>query len=212
MMGRDLLAIPTDDTRSLDFGHGSFAWGFFGRVYGPDVASYAAFLDFLWFEFGYDDPSGSTVSFSNVSKFPKGTGTATLNLRTTVPLHVGVSIAANKVGIQVPNLWFEIFGGANLDQWKSQFALTEAGAPAGAATSAARSYWLVDPAVGIGVKYALGNGFAIGLNSTWAFAEARSVMAQSPNFPSESYTLTSGRQTTTAVKFTLSKVFGGPVK
>ncbi len=165
----------------------------------------------LYVEAGLTDPGQASASFSGLSAIPMGTGTSTLKETWSIPLQLGLRVPARYLGINSPALEFLVHGGVDFDRWKAGFNLTEAGAPGGPGTSASKTWWSADPAVGVGARYHLSRNWFVGVDSTWAFAHSQSISAPSANFaPLQSYTLATGSHTMTTVLFELGYTFGGP--
>ena len=77
---------------------------------------------------------------------------------------------------------------------------------------ASSSWTTIDPAAGFGVKYRAGTlagrPLTIGTTVTFDWAKSQVVRAQSPNFGSESYTLTTGSQVDTSIMFSATVGLG----
>jgi hypothetical protein len=127
----------------------------------------------------------------------------------TAPLLGGISVPAWWLGLGLPGLSFEIMGGVDFNRRNAVISLGEPGAGAGAPPVIATKSWTsADPAFGIGFDYSLGRvgGFPVSFGTTAIFdwSSAQTLHAQSPNFPSQSYTLNTGRQQDTLVLFSLN--------
>lgn len=235
MSGTDITAVPPTTTQSQSLNHTTAAggaaidfdasdivasWANYQQCaqnVGPTACARAAQTDLfdpiesLYIELGLTDPGQASASFSGLSAIPLGTGTSTLKETWSIPLQLGYRLPARYLGINSPALEFLVHGGVDFDRWKAGFNLTEAGAPGGPGTSASKTWWSADPAVGVGARYHLSRNWFVGVDSTWAFARSQSISAPSANFaPLQSYTLATGRHTMTTVLFELGYTFGGP--
>jgi hypothetical protein len=153
------------------------------------------------------DAPSDPVSFPGT--FPLGTGFVTDPPTWTVPLLGGVSIPGSWIGLGFLGLSIELLGGVNFNHRNASINLTEPGAgPAGLPISASKSWTSADPAFGIGFQYRLGRfaGMPLKFGTTAIFdwTSSQTLRAQSPNFPSQSYTLNTGSQRDTLVLFSLS--------
>jgi len=144
-----------------------------------------------------------TASFQNLGG-TKANGTAAISHSFTVPVMVGLSVPATSVGLNMPRLTAEIFGGAQITRRKASLSLTEALAPGGPATSASTSWTSVDPAVGAALMYQVGNIGAhpvtVGPSVTVAWTRSHDLKVRSANFPAfELYTLSTGKRAEASV-------------
>ena len=155
------------------------------------------------------DPGRATASFSGLNAGPAGTGTSFLKETWSIPIALGYRTPARTFGINVPGLSFDVHGGFDFDRFQAGFNLTEPGAGPGApATSATKTWWQADPAVGVGARYQLSGGWFAGVDLNWAFARSQNVSAPSANFaPFQSYNLATGSHTLTTVMLNLGKSF-----
>lgn len=137
------------------------------------------------------DPD-SSISYSGV--LSTASGTATSRQPWTVPLLLGVSVPVSSFGIPVKHLDLEVFGGAQIKHKELSFGLVETGFGPPAAVSASGAWTNIDPAIGVGTKYAFGSlyGHQVSFTSALIFDWGRkdSVTAQSPTFPTVTYTET----------------------
>jgi hypothetical protein len=163
----------------------------------------------LFLTLGALDPGRATASFAGLNAGPAGTGTSFLKETWSIPIALGYRTPARTFGINVPGLSFDVHGGVDFDRFQAGFNLTEPGAGPGApGTSATKSWWQADPAVGVGARYQLAGGWFTGVDSTWAFARSQNVSAPSANFaPFQSYNLSTGSHTLTTVMLNLGKSF-----
>lgn len=97
-----------------------------------------------------------TASFQNLGG-TLANGTLTSSRSLTIPVMGGLSVPASRLGLNMPGLTAEIFGGVQVSRRKASLALTEALAPAGPGTSGSSSWTSVDPAVGAALMYYVGN-------------------------------------------------------
>jgi hypothetical protein len=85
-------------------------------------------------------------------------GTGTVRENVTVPLYGGVTVPAKNFGVPVRDLSFEAFGGADIKNERTAFAVDEA---TGGYASGSKSYWEANPALGAGIQYRLGTVYGI---------------------------------------------------
>jgi hypothetical protein len=227
MSGTDIGGAPPTVTQSQSLDHTTVAGGATVEItpaaitnacttisgYAPDDDSIwsnqALQLCSLFLSIGAIDPGRATASFAGLNAIPAGTGTSFLKETWSIPIALGYRTPARTFGINVPGLSFDVHGGVDFDRFQAGFNLTEPGAGPGApGTSATKTWWQADPAVGVGARYQLAGGWFTGVDSTWAFAHSHSVSAPSANFaPFESYTLATGSHTLTTVMLNLGKSF-----
>lgn len=226
MSGTDATATPPTTTQSQSLNHTTAAGGLLTEVQiieeaasicrqqtllGGTNPTTAGCKYYVALETGAIDPGQATASFSGLSTIPMGTGTSFLKETWSVPLALEAGVPALALGIKIPGLQFLVHGGFDFDRWKAGFNLIELGAPGGLPTSASKTSWSADPAVGVGARYYLSSNWFAGVDSTWAFARSQNISAPSANFaPLQSYTLDTGSHTVTTVMFELGYSFGGP--
>jgi hypothetical protein len=133
-------------------------------------------------------------------------GTASQRENITLPLYGGVTIPAKNVGVPIPNLSFEAFGGANFKNEKTGFTVNEA---AGGTAFASQTYWTANPAAGAGIQYYLGTVWGVPTSLGAAYIvdfqlSDHNVTAASPSTPGLSYTLTNTSHISQTAAFTLN--------
>jgi hypothetical protein len=133
-------------------------------------------------------------------------GTASQREDIAVPLYGGVTIPAKNVGVPIPNLSFEAFGGANIKKEKFGFSLNE---DTGGVASASRTYWTANPAAGAGIQYYLGTLYGVPISLGAAYIvdfqlSDHTVTAVSPTVLGQSYTLTNSSHVSQTAAFTLN--------
>lgn len=133
-------------------------------------------------------------------------GTASQRENIAVPLYGGVTIPAKNVGVPIPNLSFEAFGGANIKNEKFGFSLDES---TGGVASASQTYWTANPAAGAGIQYYLGTfyGFPTSLGAAYIVdlqLGNHSVTTVSPTVLGQSYALTNPGHVSQTAAFTLN--------
>ena len=133
-------------------------------------------------------------------------GTASQRENIVVPLYGGVTIPAKNVGIAIPNLSFEAFGGANIKNEKIGFSLNES---TGGVASASQSYWTANPAAGVGIQYYLGTLYGVPTSLGAAYIvdfqhSDHTVAAVSPTVVGQSYMLTNPSHVSQTAAFTLN--------
>jgi len=133
-------------------------------------------------------------------------GTASQRENIAVPLYGGVTIPAKNVGVPIPNLSFEAFGGANIKNEKFGFSLNES---TGGVASASQTYWTANPAAGAGIQYYLGTfyGFPTSLGAAYIVdlqLGNHSVTTVSPTVLGQSYALTNPGHVSQTAAFTLN--------
>ena len=133
-------------------------------------------------------------------------GTASQREIIAVPLYGGVTIPAKNVGVPIPNLSFEAFGGANIKKEKFGFSLNEA---TGGIASASQTYWTANPAAGAGIQYYLGTLYGVPTSLGAAYIVDfqlgdHNVSAVSPTVVGQSYTLTNSNHVSQTLAFTLN--------
>jgi len=153
------------------------------------------------------DSSSSAPLPSNLNGPTTVNGTANLHDNITVPVYGGVTIPAKNVGIPVPNLAFEAFGGVDIKNQKFGFSLNEVGLPGG--TSASQTFWTANPAAGAGIQYYLGTfgGFPTTLGAAYIVdlqLSDHNTTAASPNVPGLTYTLTDPKHVSQTAAVTLN--------
>jgi hypothetical protein len=213
IMSTDTLAATPIRILGVDSSNTSGAIGYFSTI------SFPLFAPRPMQQFGVNiilkdgyfvdlaNPPHDPVSFPTT--FPQGTGFVKDPPKSTMPLLGGLSIPAWWFGLGWPALTFEIMGGVDFNHRTASIALGEPGAgPGGQPVIASRSWTSTDPAFGVGFQYALGRfaGMPTTFGTTVIFdwSSAQTVHAQSPNFPSQSYTLSTGSQRDTLVLFSLN--------
>jgi hypothetical protein len=145
---------------------------------------------------------------------PKAEGKVNDPPRLTVPLLVGFSVPTSMFGLNVPGLSAEFFAGANINQRHASINLVELGAgPLGRSVSVSDTWVSVDPAFSVGLQYLVGrlgaSPVSVGATVMFDWARSHTIVAPSPNFGSQSYTLDTGRQRDTMVMLNLSIGLGG---
>ncbi len=145
-----------------------------------------------------DDQSASFQNFGG----GLANGSAKTSHSWAVPTLAGVSIPTSALGVNVPGLTAEVFGGGVITRRKASLSLTEAAAPAGPGTAASGSWTTFDPAVGVGLQYYVGNinnqPVTIGPSVMVDWTRSHVLSALSANFPAtETYILHSGNRTET---------------
>lgn len=150
------------------------------------------------------DGSSSAAFVDNT--FVTASGTATKREYVTVPLYGGVTVPAKNIGVPIPNLAFEAFGGAHIKNEKIAFSLVEAG---GDVASASKTYWTVDPAVGAGIRYDLGTFYGVPTSLGAALIadfqlRDHSITAPSPSISGLSYTFTNPAHPSGTAVFSLN--------
>jgi len=153
------------------------------------------------------DSSSSAPLPSNLNGPTTVNGTATLHDHITVPLYGGVTVPAKNLGVPIPNLAFEAFGGLDIKNEKLGFSLNEVGLPG--STAASQTFWSANPAAGAGIQYYLGTfgGFPTTLGAAYIvdFQLAdHTATAASPNVPGLTYTLTDPKHLSQTAAFTLN--------
>lgn len=134
------------------------------------------------------------------------TGTVTHQEYVTVPLYGGITVPAKNIGVPIPNLAFEAFGGANIKNEKFGFSLTQAD---GGVAAASQTYWAANPAAGAGIQYNLGtfNGVQTSLGAAVIVdfqLRNYSVTAPSPTVAGLSYPLANPAHPNETAAFTLN--------
>jgi hypothetical protein len=134
-------------------------------------------------------------------------GTAGQRENITVPIYGGVTIPAKNVGVPIPNLSFEAFGGADLKHEKSSFFVNEAFG--GGVASASQSYWSATPAIGAGIQYYLGTFYGVPTSLGAAYivdlpAHDHVMNVASQNIPGIVYTYNNPGHVTQTTAFTLN--------
>jgi hypothetical protein len=109
-----------------------------------------------------------------------------------------------------PSLSFEVLGGVYVTWRKASFSGMEAGRPVGFSTS--HTSVSPDPAVGVGVVWDLGNlpgigPSSIGAKTVFVFPQEHSLQIGSPNYPSETYRLTTPTRVETLGLFSFTRRF-----
>jgi hypothetical protein len=133
-------------------------------------------------------------------------GTAFQRENIALPLYGGVTIPVKNVGVPIPNLSLEAFGGANIKKEKIGFSLNE---DTGGVASASRTYWTANPAAGAGIQYYLGTLYGVPASLGAAYIvdfqrSDHSVTAVSPTVVGQSYTLTNHSHISQTAAFTLN--------
>jgi hypothetical protein len=133
-------------------------------------------------------------------------GTASQRENIAVPLYGGVTIPAKNVGVPIPNLSFEAFGGANIKNEKFGFSLNES---TGGVASASQTYWTANPAAGAGIQYYLGTFYGLPTSLGAAYIVDlqlgnHSVTTVSPTVLGQSYALTNPGHVSQTAAFTLN--------
>jgi hypothetical protein len=134
-------------------------------------------------------------------------GTAGQRENITVPIYGGVTIPAKNVGLPIPNLSFEAFGGADLKHEKTSFYANEAFG--GGVASASQTYWSASPAVGAGIQYHLGTFYGVPTSLGAAYivdlpAHDHVMNVASQNIPGIVYTYNNPGHVTQTAAFTLN--------
>ncbi len=137
--------------------------------------------------------------------FAGGNGTAHDPPKWTVPLLAGLAFP---IGMG-PNVTAKVAGGVNINRREAGFALREIGAgPAGLPVIASNTWTSVDPALDVGLKVGIGRlgafPVSVGADVLMDWTRSHTLIAQSPNFLSQSYTMNTGRQMDTMVLFNVS--------
>lgn len=137
--------------------------------------------------------------------FAGGNGTAHDPPKWTIPILAGLAFP---IGMG-PNVTAKIAGGVNINRREAGFALRETGAgPAGLPVIASDTWTSVDPALDIGLKVGVGRlgafPVSVGVDVLMDWTRSHTLIAQSPNFASQSYTMNTGRQMDTMVLFNVS--------
>jgi hypothetical protein len=154
-------------------------------------------------------PIDNASSSAATPSLPGGvapSGTASQGENIVVPLYGGVTIPAKNVGIAIPNLAFEAFGGANFKNEKSGFSLNES---TGGIASASQSYWTANPAAGAGIQYYLGTLYGVPTSLGAAYIvdfqlSDHNVTAASPTVVGQSYILTNPSHVSQTAAVTLN--------
>ena len=133
-------------------------------------------------------------------------GTASQRESIAVPLYGGITIPAKNIGVAIPNLSFEAFGGANIKNEKFGFSLNEA---TGGVASASMSYWTANPAAGAGIQYYLGTLYGVPTSLGAAYIvdyqpNDHILTAASPTVDGQSYVLTKPSHFSQTAAFTLN--------
>jgi hypothetical protein len=213
-----LAAIPTR-TLGVDSSNTSGAIGYMSTVsfplFAPPPNSQRGVYAFFRHGEVWETSGTPSDPVSFPGTFPQGTGFVKDPPTSTIPLLGGLSIPASWLGLGWPALSFEIMGGVDFNHRSASINLVEPGAgPGGQPVIASKSWTSSDPAFGFGFQYALGRfaGMPTSFGTTVIFdwSSAQTVHAQSPNFPSQSYTLTTGSQRDTLVLFSLNMDFFAP--
>jgi hypothetical protein len=134
------------------------------------------------------------------------TGTASQRENIVVPLYGGITVPAKNVGVAIPNLSFEAFGGANIKNEKFGFSLNEA---TGGVASASMSYWTANPAAGAGIQYYLGTLYGVPMSLGAAYIvdyqpNDHALTVASPTVVGQSYVLTKPSHFSQTAAFTLN--------
>lgn len=150
--------------------------------------------------------ASSSGSTPNVSGPVATSGTAHLRENIAVPLYGGVTIPAKNIGVPIPNLSFEAFGGADIKSEKFGFNLTEA---TGGVAAASQTYWTANPAAGAGIQYYLGTFYGLPTSLGAAYIvdfqlSNHNVTAPSPSIAGLTYTLTNPSHYSETTAFTLN--------
>jgi hypothetical protein len=204
--GIDTAATPPADRRDLpSAASGGVAGLMFSYYVNP--APVAPLLLFL--RSGYLRVFGgeSSQSVADINTIPRGTGVVVDPPKWSVPLLVGVSVPVGKLGIHVPGLSFEVFGGGQFMRREASFNLTEVGAAGGRPIGISQAWTSFDPTVGFGFQYRLPSVGALpmtfGTSVMFDWTASRALTARSPNFPTQSYIMETGRQFDAIVLFSL---------
>jgi hypothetical protein len=150
------------------------------------------------------DGSSSAVTPSIAGITPNGTASQRENI--AVPLYGGVTVPAKNVGVPIPNLAFEAFGGANIKKEKSALSVNET---TGAIASGSQSYWTANPAVGAGIQYYLGTFYGVPTSLGAAYIVdyqpgTHTLNVASPDVVGQSYQLTNPSHLSQTAAFTLN--------
>lgn len=130
--------------------------------------------------------------FNNVNTTPQGSGSVSLKRSWSLPIYVGVALAATQFGLDFQNLWLELYVGGMLTHWAATLAATEFNQPLAIALS--QSWITFDPSFRFALKYYLANLGTIGAMLYWTYLGSGSLYANSPNYPSQSYQVSFERQ------------------
>jgi hypothetical protein len=108
-----------------------------------------------------------------------------------------------------PNVSAKIAGGVNINGREAGFALRETGAgPAGLPIIVSDRWTSIDPALDLGLQVGIGHlgdlPMSAGVDVLMDWTRSHTLFARSPNFPSQSYTMETGRQMDTMVLFNIS--------
>ncbi len=149
--------------------------------------------------------NGSNGSLPPIPGVATG-GTDSLRENIAVPLYGGVTVPAKNVGVPIPNLSFEAFGGADIKNEKAGFALNEV---TGGVASGSHTYWTTNPAAGAGVQYYLGTFYGLPTSLGAAYIVDfqlgdHTVTAASPTVAGLSYVLTNSSHVSQTAAFTLN--------
>jgi hypothetical protein len=149
--------------------------------------------------------NGSNGSLPSIPGVAFG-GTDMQRENIAVPLYGGVTVPAKNVGVPIPNLAFEAFGGADIKNEKSGFALNEV---TGGVASGSQTYWTANPAAGAGVQYYLGTFYGVPTSLGAAYIvdfqlADHNVTAASPTVGGLNYVLTNSSHVSQTAAFTLN--------
>lgn len=173
-------------------------------------------LGFATYIFDYIFESGFLASVAGGSGRTEGVpslgpagaqGNASDPPRWTVPLLAGVSFPVGRPFGQ--DVSFKIAAGVNLNRREASFGLRETAAgPTGLPVVASDKWTSVDPALDFGLKVGVGRlgalPVSVGVDLLMDWSRSHDLSARSPNFPTLSYTMNTGRQMDTMVLFGLS--------
>jgi hypothetical protein len=124
--------------------------------------------------------------FAGINTVPLGFGRQTVRENFQVPVVVGASLPP------IGPVIVDFYGGVTIDSWTHTLRGNEAGAPGGPGFYASQDRLTIDPTVGVGLRFDLGQavglpGLSVGVNAELQFRPGNVVMAQSNNFPSQRF-------------------------
>lgn len=175
----------------------------YGPAINPGSPGAAAVKPFVRTGLLGDFSNTHSASFQNLGG-AKANGTASFSHSWTVPVLAGLSVPATSIGLNMPRLTAEIFGGAQVRHRKASLSLTEALAPAGPGTAGSTSWTSFDPAVGAALMYNVGTvggqPVSVGPSVIVDWTRSHDLNVTSANFPAtETYILSSGNRTEMSV-------------
>jgi hypothetical protein len=200
LRGRDTLAVPPDDRRSLDLEGTSASLGFvvnswtIAPSFLPLPQGSNVFLQ-TGMIFPIDSKRSQTVTGVNV--IPNATVTSTVEDKWGWNVYAGFSVPAPI--LPLANTRFRVGGGGTF--WNRQ--ITVAGVDTAGPFSATKEFTEFEPGFLLGLRGS-SNGFIYGLDVINSFPCGDDVIAQSI-FPSQSYKFRSGGGLNTSVLFSISR-------